>query len=84
MRLLDRYLLRELLLPLGFCLCGFLVIWSSIELITELPELQKAKLRGWDVPEFCLMQVPLSREREVKAAGGIITADERKAEGLAD
>ena len=58
MRLLDRYLLRELLLPLGFCLCGFLVIWSSIELITELPELQKAKLRGWDVPEFCLMQVP--------------------------
>ena len=29
-------------------------------------------------------QVPLSREGEVKAAGGIITADERKAEGLAD
>ena len=25
MRLLDRYLLRELLIPLGFCLGGFLV-----------------------------------------------------------
>lgn len=58
MRLLDRYLLRELLLPLSFCLCGFLVVWSSVELISELPDLQKANLRGWDVPELFLMQTP--------------------------
>ena len=29
-------------------------------------------------------QVPLSRDAEIKAAGGVITAAERKAEGLAD
>lgn len=58
MRLLDRYLLRELLLPLSFCLGGFLVFWSALELISELPDLQKAKLRGLEVAEYCLMQVP--------------------------
>ena len=58
MRLLDRYQLRELLMPLGFCLGGFLVVWSFIELISELPDLQKAKLHGLDVPEYCLMQAP--------------------------
>lgn len=58
MRLLDRYLLRELLLPLGFCLGGFLLFWSAGELLGELPELQKAKMRGLDVAEYCLMQAP--------------------------
>ena len=28
-RLLDRYLLRELLIPLGYCLSGFLIFWIS-------------------------------------------------------
>ena len=28
--------------------------------------------------------VPLDREAEIRAAGGVITAAERKAEGLAD
>jgi lipopolysaccharide export system permease protein len=58
MRLLDRYLLRELLLPFGFCLGGFLIFWSAGELVGELPELQKAKLRGLDVAQYCLAQVP--------------------------
>jgi LPS export ABC transporter permease LptG len=58
MRLLDRYLLRELLLPLGFCLGGFLIFWSAGELIGELSEFQKARMRGLDVAEYCLLQVP--------------------------
>lgn len=58
MRLLDRYLLRELLLPFGFCLGGFLIFWSAGELVGELPELQKAKLHGLDVAEYCLVQAP--------------------------
>lgn len=58
MRLLDRYLLRELLLPFGFCLGGFLIFWTAGELIGELPELQKAKLRALDVAQYSLTQAP--------------------------
>lgn len=58
MRLLDRYLTRELLLPFGFCLGALLIFWSAGELVGELPDLQKAKLRGGDVAEYCLTQVP--------------------------
>ena len=41
MRLLDRYLLRELLLPLGVCLGGFLIFWVAFDLLGELENLQK-------------------------------------------
>lgn len=41
MRLLDRYLLRELLLPLGVCLGGFLVFWIAFDLFNELKTLQE-------------------------------------------
>ena len=58
MRLLDRYLLRDLLLPFGFCLGGFLIFWSAGELVGELPDLQKARMRGLDVAEYCLVQAP--------------------------
>ena len=36
MRLLDRYLLRELLVPLGYCLGGFLLFWTVFDLFTSL------------------------------------------------
>jgi len=39
MRLLDRYLLRELLLPLTYCLSGFLIFWLAFELVRELGDL---------------------------------------------
>jgi len=58
MRLLDRYMLRELLVPLGFCLCGFLVFWVSFDLLTELGELQAHKLRGVDVLEYYAVRTP--------------------------
>jgi lipopolysaccharide export system permease protein len=58
MRLLDRYLLRELLVPLGYCLCGFLIIWIAQDVITELSSFQNRKLLVGDVAELYLVKTP--------------------------
>ena len=58
MRLLDRYLLRELLLPLGYCLGGFLIFWISFDLINSLSRFQKANLSLGDVAEYYLVTSP--------------------------
>jgi lipopolysaccharide export system permease protein len=58
MRLLDRYLLRELFIPLGYCLCGFLVFWISFDLLSELEDFQKARLGPVDVAEYYLVKTP--------------------------
>ena len=58
MRLLDRYLLRELLFPLGVCLSGFLIFWISFDLFECLGEFQRLKLSGLDVAEYYLFKVP--------------------------
>lgn len=58
MRLLDRYLLRELLPPLGYCLGGFLIFWISFDLINEMNRFQKAGLTFADVAEFYLVTSP--------------------------
>jgi lipopolysaccharide export system permease protein len=58
MRLLDRYLLRELLVPLGYCLSGFLLLWVASDLITELSGLQEKKLHAGDVAQYYLVKTP--------------------------
>ncbi len=58
MRLLDRYLLRELLTPFAFCLGGFLIIWISLDLFNELPDLQENKLRTGDIVEYYTVKSP--------------------------
>jgi lipopolysaccharide export system permease protein len=58
MRLLDRYLLRELLLPLGYCLGGFLIFWVAFDLFNEMQDFQKARLKGWEVAEYYLVKTP--------------------------
>src|SRR4026207_26710 len=58
MRLLDRYLLRELLVPLGYCLGGFLVFWVSFDLLSQLDEFQEKKLRVLDLAEYYLVKMP--------------------------
>jgi lipopolysaccharide export system permease protein len=58
MRLLDRYLLRELLVPLGFCLCGFLVFWISSDLFVTLSEFQRKGLVARDIAEYYLIILP--------------------------
>ena len=58
MRLLDRYLLRELLLPLGYCLCGFIIFWVSSDLINEISHFQKSHLSARDIVEYYLVTGP--------------------------
>lgn len=58
MRLLDRYLLRELLVPLGYCLSGFLLLWVVADLINELSSLQEHKLQIGDIALYYLVQTP--------------------------
>lgn len=58
MRLLDRYLLRELVIPFGYCLGGFLIFWISFDLFQELAELQKAQLHLLDYVEYYLWKLP--------------------------
>ena len=58
MRLLDRYLLRELLIPLGYCLGGFLIFWISFNLFSELDEFQKAHLQPFDILEYYFVASP--------------------------
>jgi lipopolysaccharide export system permease protein len=58
MRLLDRYLLRELLVPLGFCLCGFLLFWISADLFVKLGEFQRKGLEARDIAEYYVVVLP--------------------------
>jgi len=58
MRLLDRYLLRELLTPFGYCLGGFLIVWISFDLFTDLNDLQENKLRAGDIVEYYVVKSP--------------------------
>src|SRR5258707_8390147 len=58
MRLLDRYLLRELLTPFGYCLGGILLFWISFDLFSELGEFQRDRLHAIDVIEYYVAQLP--------------------------
>jgi lipopolysaccharide export system permease protein len=57
-RLLDRYLFRELLTPLATCLGGFLLLYISFYLFNDLPELQERKLHFLGVLEYCVALTP--------------------------
>lgn len=58
MRLLDRYLLRELLIPLSYCLSGFLIFWISFDLFSELADFQKEKMSFLEVAHFYVITAP--------------------------
>ena len=58
MRLLDRYLLRELLVPLGYCLCGFLLLWITSDLFVTMGEFQRKGLVLRDIAEYYLVMLP--------------------------
>src|SRR5438270_13950252 len=58
MRLLDRYLLRELFVPLVYCLGGFLLFWVFFDLFTELNTFQSRKLSVSDITEYYLLSLP--------------------------
>jgi lipopolysaccharide export system permease protein len=58
MRLLDRYLLRELLIPLGYCLGGFLIFWIAGDLFNQLSSFRSQHLLPRDVAEYYLVRAP--------------------------
>lgn len=58
MRLLDRYLLRELLIPFAYCLCGFLIFWIAFDLFDDLGKFQARNLKGRDVLELYAVKTP--------------------------
>ena len=68
MRLLDRYLLRELAVPLAYCVAGFFIFWLSFDLFSNLEKFQKAQLSFGEIlvyylvtaPEEMLMILPVS------------------------
>lgn len=58
MRLLDRYLFRELCIPLCYCLAGFLIFWISFDLFAELEDFQKAGLAAMQVARYYAVKTP--------------------------
>ena len=58
MRLHDRYLFRELLTPLAFCLGGFLVFWIAYFFFSELDVMQEHQLGLLDVMEYAAAMTP--------------------------
>ena len=58
MRLLDRYLLRELLAPLAYCLGGFLIFWISFDAFKSLSDFQEDKLHLIDIVEYYIAMTP--------------------------
>jgi lipopolysaccharide export LptBFGC system permease protein LptF len=58
MRLLDRYLLRELGAPLVYCLAGFLLFWISFDLLSDLEDFQKAQMTLAEIGEYYLIRTP--------------------------
>lgn len=68
MRLLDRYLLRQLLGPLVACVVGFLLIWVAADLLGRMEDFQARQLPwtrvaahyGWRLPEFLGLVLPMA------------------------
>src|SRR6267142_6118376 len=58
MRLLDRYLLRELVIPLGYCLAGLTLFLIAADLFANLSQYQRWKMHGSDLAEYYLMTLP--------------------------
>jgi lipopolysaccharide export system permease protein len=58
MRLLDRYLLRELMIPLGYCLGAFFIFWASFDLLGNMDRYREAKLTFFEVVQLYLIRTP--------------------------
>jgi len=57
-RLLDRYLLRELLVPLAYCLGGFLIFYIAFDLIFQINRFLDAHLLFFDIVEYYVVTLP--------------------------
>ncbi|MST00111.1 MAG: LptF/LptG family permease, partial [Pedosphaera sp.] len=58
MRLLDRYLLRELLVPFAYCLAGFQIFWIAFQLSNDLALFQERGMSAATVAWYFLLKTP--------------------------
>ena len=58
MRLLDRYLLRELVVPLVYTLGGFLLFWVVFDIFGQLSLLQDKNLSFTEITVYYLVRLP--------------------------
>lgn len=58
MKILDRYILRTLLVPLGYCLAGFIMLYIVFDLFSNLSDFIEARTPLVDVFLFYLILVP--------------------------
>lgn len=58
MKILDRYLLRSLLVPLSYCLSGFIMLYIVFDLFTNLTDFIEGKTPLADIFLFYLILVP--------------------------
>ena len=58
MRLLDRYLLRELMVPLFYCLVGFQIFWTAFDLFSNLKSYQDGGLGWLQIGKINLLRTP--------------------------
>ncbi len=55
---LDRYLLRQFLVPFAFCFIGFIAIWLIIDLSDNVGDFNKGGAKFAEVARFYLVQLP--------------------------
>jgi lipopolysaccharide export system permease protein len=58
MRRLDRYLLRELMVPLGYCLAGLVLFLITADLFANLSQYQRWKMHGNDIAQYYFLNLP--------------------------
>jgi lipopolysaccharide export system permease protein len=58
MRLLDRYLLRELLIPFAYCVAGFWIFWTAFDVFTEMQEFQESGVGIVDLVTYYILKTP--------------------------
>jgi lipopolysaccharide export system permease protein len=58
MTLLDRYLLKKVLLPFFYCVAGFISVWLVWDLSVNLPDFLSGHATPGIIARFYLMQIP--------------------------
>lgn len=58
MRTVRRYFLKELVVPLAYCISGFVVFWITYDLVDELGGFQSRGLGTWDVVRYYFVKLP--------------------------
>lgn len=58
MRLLDRYLFRELLWPLAYCVVGFLLCFTVFDIFKDIDDFQRNKLVAQDLIDYYANRLP--------------------------